>query len=115
MTVGKPFPKGKSGNAKGRPPGDPITKKFREINNVQLIDCLTVMCALTKDELLKVYHDEKTPSFQLVVARIIGDAIKGKPFATSVLLERLCGKVKERVEHSGLTESQVIIQLPAKE
>jgi hypothetical protein len=59
-------------------------------------------------------NDPESTAFELIVAKIILQAIDGEKDARQLLIDRLWGKAKETVEHITATENrpQVVVYLP---
>lgn len=91
--------KGQSGNPSGRPKTDPVILKINKLSQRDLVEKLREFGNMTPSELQKsVWKDEKTTTFEVVCAKIYIDAMAGKADARQILLERLCGKVKDTIE-----------------
>lgn len=113
--VGKPFPKGSSGNPGGRNKIDPEISKFKQMTYQDFIDKLQEFGALNTTQLKAVVENKETPVFQLIFARILFEAQKGNMKAMQMLLERLWGKPKDTdIDFDALKNAapQVIINLP---
>ena len=105
------YEKGQSGNLAGRPIGGSATaNKIRSITNEELLSMVNLLVNGTFQELEEVEQDPNTPALQSWIAAVI---VKGKKRgdmqALDTLLNRLVGKVKDRVEVSGelLSNEQV--------
>lgn len=99
---GRPFKKGQSGNPKGRTPIPEEVKEARKFNKLEVERVLDKFLGLTRDELFIRLRDPQTAMLERIVGRIILKASKGGDhFRLDFLLNRLIGKVKEAVEHSG--------------
>lgn len=114
MIRGRPFPKGKSGNKGGRPKKNPIIAKFKETTYEDFIFQLQRYGVLTKDQMKEDLKRPDCTMFEHIFGRIVIDAAQGEKDARQVLLDRLWGKVKEKIEHSGTNTNdvKVIITLP---
>lgn len=101
---GRPFPKGKSGNPKGKPPLTEDERILKKLTKAQVIELTSLILGGNRKALLEI-NEEKNQNvsvFQAMLARV---AIKimatGDMDALDKLLNRLIGKVKEEVEVSG--------------
>jgi len=81
----KPFPKGKSGNPKGRP------KKLPELDKMLI------------EELGKDYRQGMTVG-QKIIAALAAKAMRGDTKAADILLDRGYGKVKQDVNIKGTVD-----------
>jgi hypothetical protein len=102
----KSFPKGKSGNPKGRPrKGVAATLSalkeagHEEVTAEQVRATMGRMLNLPREELVKMGNDAKAPIMDALIAR----ALAGKDGwqALSDILDRAHGKAKQAVEMSG--------------
>jgi hypothetical protein len=113
---GRPFQKGQSGNLAGRSKKDKAIDAAKKMNYSEFLDEIRGLGGLTKEQLNEIAKDPKTPMNKLIVVRLIIDVASGKPEARRTYLDRLFGKVKDQVEHSGnLTgnNAQIVVNLPA--
>ncbi len=93
--------KGQSGNPSGRPKADVVIADINRLSQRDLVEKLREFGNMTPSELQKtVWKDQKTTTFEVVCAKIYIDAMAGKADARQILLERLCGKVKDTLEIS---------------
>ncbi len=112
MARGKPFEKGKSGNPAGGKPLSPERRAFKQMTYDQFIDELQRYGTMTPKEMAEDLKREDTTVFQRMFGKIVFDAMTGQRDKIQIILERLWGKVKDKVEHSGTTGAQVVITLP---
>jgi hypothetical protein len=94
-----PWKKGQSGNPKGKPKRDPdviaATKLTRE--NVERAISKYLKCSY--EDLKKLIAEKKGQNVELIIARIIEKAISSADYqGMNFLLDRLIGKVKDKVE-----------------
>jgi hypothetical protein len=91
----RPFPPGVSGNPNGRPKGSSITARIR------------ARCAQDTD-------DGRTIA-ERIADRFVAEALKGKfPFAREVL-DRVDGKVTEKVEINGADGGPIIVDATVRD
>jgi len=93
----KPFKKGQSGNPKGKPKGTvSITTHLKRLMNKKI----------SVPELTG--SDDKLTVKELIALRLIKDAIDGKHHAQNIILERLEGKVTQKVE-----QNTTVVDMPS--
>lgn len=96
------FPKGVSGNPKGRPPLPLEVRQLKQLTISQLNEVVSLVMACSYDELLKMSQDGNASVIQRMSASLALNTIaKGNTFAWNALLEQFRGKLKEKVEVSG--------------
>jgi hypothetical protein len=116
MAIGKKgFQKGRSGNPGGRPKAEEDIQRFKLVTLQDFMTHLTKYGALNRQEIAQEIARPEATMFELVVGNIVAGAAKGDKNARQVLLERLWGKVKEQMEYSAGSNTQVIVQLPPKD
>ncbi len=98
---GKKFQKGQSGNPGGRRKETSEVTLFKKTTYEEFINYLQKYGSMTKTAMKKELEKSSTSMFETIFARIIFQAAMGEKDARQVLLERLWGKVKDQVEHSG--------------
>jgi len=93
------FKPGQSGNKKGRKKGTTTVPKIvREYNKKKIEEIISKYLDMGSAELKKIMLDKTTPSIDLIVIKVITEAIKkGDCSRLSFLLDRTIGKVKEEV------------------
>ena len=89
--VGKPFKKGQSGNPKGRPP------KVRTIPDI--------LRKIGEEDGLK---DGSKTKLDVVMNRVFGFALEGKPWAVQFIADRTEGKALERVQTQEVKDELII-------
>lgn len=104
MARGKPFVKGQSGNPSGRPKDDPLIKEVKETTYKQFLEGLQKYGALSREEMQAELQRKDATMFEIMFGQIVASAAKGDKDARQVLLDRLWGKVKDKVEFSDATE-----------
>lgn len=109
------FKKGVSGNPGGRPKKNPVIEDFKKTSYEDFITQLQKYGSMSKDEMQYDITRKDATMFEIVFGRILIDAAKGERDARNCLLDRLWGKVKDRVEHSaggGDNAPSIVITLP---
>lgn len=107
---GKPFAKGNS----GRPVGTTIIpKKVKELNRKDMEKVISKYLKKSVLQLNEIAKNPKTKSLDLMIIKIIVEAIKrGDYTRLNFLMDRTVGKVKESIEHSnpdGSMQGTVVI------
>lgn len=114
--VGRPFQKGQSGNPLGGKLGDPNMKKLRALSKAELVEVGNLLVKGDVTALRENARDPKATVLQTMLASVAVKIIsKGDMGALNQLLDRLIGKVKDEVHHTGdvIPGSRVtIIELP---
>lgn len=116
------FKKGQSGNPEGARAHNKDLKKIRNLTNEEFKEVASVIlnkdCSL-EDLKQMVVTEEKIPPLTRWIASVVGNGIKkGDSGALNVLLDRICGKVKEHVHHTGtqtVMQQGTVLILPEKD
>lgn len=96
------FKKGKSGNPSGRPKLPPDVQAARKLTNTQFIILVNKFLNMSREELKAAAENPNAPMLELIVAKIIERAIaNGDQTRLGFILDRLIGKVPDKIEHSG--------------
>jgi|SRR5579859_3291368 len=105
------FKKGQSGNPLGGKLHDPEIRAIKKLTKEQLKEVGSLLLNYKLKELKALARSKEATIMQQMIAslafRII---VKGDPVAFDKLLDRLIGKVKEEIEHSG-TAAQHVVRL----
>lgn len=86
----------------GRPPMSPELKESRKLTRTLFEEIVNRFTTMSKSQL--TYHLQKpdTPALELMVGMVVREAIvKGDQARLNFLLDRLVGKVADKVQHSG--------------
>ena len=95
------FKKGDKIKGRGRPPIPDDVRGARLLNQRDVELIINNHLQKSVEELVNYTKDLKNPSKEILVARIIIEAIKhGDQHRMDFILNRLLGKPKEQVEHS---------------
>lgn len=98
---GRDFQPGESGNPNGRPPIPEEIKKARLLNKVHVEELLNKFLNWPLQDLVTFSQKKESPVLELLVARILLEAIKkGDQVRLEFLFQRLIGKVKEEFDHN---------------
>lgn len=104
---------GQSGNPKGGNAHDPRLKMLKKLTKEELIEVGNLVVKGSVSELKEMAKNPNASVIQTMVASVAVKVItKGDMHSLDILLNRLIGKVKEEIEHTGLAQPQVIITLP---
>lgn len=104
-----------SPNPSGRPKEDPILKKLQKLTANELEDVASVIIKGNIDDLQAIAKDKTASVIKVMLAATCVKIIsRGDMEALDRLLNRLIGKVKDKVEVSGnnFTKAQVILTMP---
>lgn len=112
---GRPFPKGVSGNPKGKPALPPAVKELRRLTIQELNEVVGLTLRCSAEELIAMSKDDKATVIQRMAAALALDTIKrANTSAWNALLEQFRGKLKEKIEMTGNQVQVVKVQLPTK-
>lgn len=103
--------KGKSGNPNGRPKLSQEIKESRLFNKIEVESLLNRYMKMPISDLLKIAEDQSIPAIESVIAKVVALAAQqGDHLRFNFLLDRMIGKVKDQVEHTGkVTLEQLVI------
>lgn len=95
---GKPFKKGHSVKSPGRPVYPDEVKAIRKLNGAKLAEHMDRYIHMPVPELEALIHDRKLPAFEIMIIRALIYAIKkNDKNSRDFIIERLCGKVPDKV------------------
>lgn len=119
-TGGRDFLPGQSGNPNGQPKVPQEIKDARQLTKLELERLLNKYMVMTKDEVQEALKNPATPALELMIGSIVAKAVSGgDDKRLNFLLERMIGKVKEKVEHTGADGQalalapQIVITVPS--
>ena len=99
---GRDFVKGVVTNPKGRPKVSSQLKEIKQLNATRLAELLNEFINMDKEALIAKSKNPSTTVFELIICSILKNAYdKGDQQRINFILDRLVGKVKDQVEHSG--------------
>jgi hypothetical protein len=109
------FKKGQSGNPSGKPKEDPRLKMLKNLTKTELVEIGNLVVKGNLTELRAIAKDESCPVIKAMIASIAVKIIsKGDVHALDILLNRLIGKVKDEVEHTGRLDMPIVqITMPS--
>jgi hypothetical protein len=100
-TGGKNFKPGNKANPNGRPKVPSDVKEARRLNTNLLTLTFNRLIFMTEAELRLHWENPNTPKFEKIVCKILNQAeVRGDHYRLDFILNRLVGKVTEKVEHS---------------
>lgn len=103
-TGGKNFKPGQSGNPNGRPKMPPEVKESRKLNQASVELLLNKYLLMPFEELKALIEAQKCSAGDMLIATVIYKGItKGDHYRLDFLLNRLIGKVTDRIEHKGVS------------
>lgn len=101
-TGGRDFKKGQSGNPNGMKPMDPEVKAFKKLTQEILDEIGFLVLDGNSEALGRIVKDPKSSTLKKWIASVaLTGILNGDMDALDKLLNRVLGKVKEKVEHSG--------------
>lgn len=96
------FKKGQSGNPKGSSAKAATLSKITRMTNEQIADIGSVLLGGSETALDDIIHDDSSSIMQKWIAKLVRHSmVEGDPAIFNAVLNRIVGKVKERIEHSG--------------
>jgi hypothetical protein len=110
--VGRPFPKGVSGNPSGKPKLPEDIRQASRLTVEMFIGLCNKFLMMTPNELQDAIGQGKGTNLEMLVASMIQQGIgEGDPKRFDFLLNRIIGKVPDITEHKGeLTFAHLIIE-----
>lgn len=112
----KPFPAGQSGNPSGRPKVAPELIAIKNLTEKELIEIGNLVIKGNIQALKDVQKDPEATVIKVMIAAVAVKIIsKGDMGALDVLLNRLVGKVKDKLDIKSLntTPARVIVTMPS--
>lgn len=101
----KPFKKGQSGNPLGAAMHDPQVRALKALTKEEMIEVGSLVVKGSVEQLKEIAKDPNASALKCMIAAVAVRTIsKGDPQALEVLLNRLIGKVKEEIKHTGIPE-----------
>jgi hypothetical protein len=98
------FKKGQSGNPSGRPKLDEGTKRIRALTNDELKEMGEYILMGSRARLREVMDDPNSPPLKCWIAAATLKGIQsGDMGSLNELLNRLIGKVTDKIEHTGVS------------
>ena len=99
--IGRPFPKGKSGCPGGVSAKSIQVGLARKMTQTQFMDLTLKYLDKTREELKAMIENPATPVLEVMIAQIIAKGIiEGDQTRLTFLLDRIIGKVPDKIEHS---------------
>ncbi len=96
----KPFKKGQSGNPGGRPKLPEDIKQARRLNQLEVSRVFNRFVNMPLEELKLALNDPDTKSLELMIGKVMINCMKDGDYARfNFILDRMVGKVTEKVEH----------------
>lgn len=96
------FKPGETGNPQGRSLESAEVRKIRKLTNDEIAEVGTMLLDNNRAELEAIVKDPSTPVLRLMIASVVATAMKkGDAGAMNILLDRMAGKIKQEVKHSG--------------
>lgn len=93
--------KGANDNPGGKPKLPADVKAYKKFTYVESVKILSIACWMTKEEMFDRISDPNTPLIELAILSNFAMAIKnGDSTRLNMILDRVIGKVTERVEYN---------------
>ncbi len=108
--------KGQSGNPDGAKKHNPALKVIKNLTEKELIEVSNMVLKGTMGELLDIREDEESTVLQRMLASVAVRVMKkGDMHAMDILLNRMIGKVKDKIDVNNLnaTPARVIVTMPS--
>lgn len=108
-----PWKKGQTGNPKGRPP-DALNAALKKLTKEELEDIANLIIKGNMPALRAIAKDDTAPVIKVMVAATVVKIIsKGDMHSLDTLLNRLVGKVKDTIHHTGTVgATTVVLKIP---
>jgi hypothetical protein len=104
---GRPFPPGTSGNPDGGKRHDPVKKRIKKLTSVELEKILNNLLMIDPKN-LDAFQKEDPLLLKTWIASVAATGIKkGDPSALFALLDRLIGKVTDKVQVEQIKPAKV--------
>lgn len=100
---GRPFPKGTTGNPKGRGASIPILKVFKQYTATAVAEIYTELMNFTKDELNLIIADKGTNALRVIIAQVLVRDMTSRDMNYSErVLQRIIGPIPAVQEIGGV-------------
>lgn len=114
------FKKGQSGNPEGARRHNQVIKTIKRLTNKQIEEVGSLLLNGTKEEFAALASDPKASMLQQWMAKVVLTGTQKSDYkALQSILDRVAGKVKEKVEHSSDPDApptflppQVVLMIP---
>ena len=101
------FKKCQSGNPGGRPKLPEHLKEIKEFNDQELKRIISKYFRMTKPECKEASESDDLPMVELAIASALQTSVRyGEISKIIPLIERVCGKVKDKFEHTDGTQME---------
>ncbi len=102
------FKKGQSGNPDGARKHDPIMKQLKNLTEEEMMEIGSLVVKGSINELKAISKDPNASALKCMIASVaIKTVAKGDAHALEILLCRLIGKVKDKVEINSMNNTNV--------
>ena len=99
-TGGRDFVKGQVTNPKGAPRISEDLKKFRKLTPTMVAEMISRFAAHNREQLQAALRNPDASILELMFGKAIEQALKtGDPKYTNMILDRVVGKVTDKIEH----------------
>jgi len=93
------FKSGQSGNPNGRPKMPEEIRKARKLNQIKVAQILNDFANMNDEEFVAMLADTNTSKLERMIASAVTKAQTGEFTALNFILDRMIGKVTDKVEH----------------
>jgi Family of unknown function (DUF5681) len=98
----RPYKKGQSGNPEGGRKHNPIMRRLKALTNEQVAEIGTLILEGNLPQLQAIAKDDTAPALKVLIASVVAKAMqRGDAHALNIILDRIAGKIKERIELTG--------------
>lgn len=111
--IGRRFKKGEVHNPKGAAAHDPIKRIIKKLTVPQLEEVIGLVLFSPPEKLKEEAEKDPTILKTWIAAAAMTGIKKGDLTHLTSLIDRVVGRVKERIEVSGNMNAQVVLTMPA--
>lgn len=103
------FKKGESGNPAGRPALPPEIRELKKLAKDDLEKLISLLLDATDQRIEEILNSPETPMIEKIMAQVLKKSYEtGSMGQFDMVLNRVIGKVKEHIEHTGLKPTVLV-------
>src|SRR4051812_6901320 len=106
------FKKGQIANPRGAGAHDRTLYEIRRLSNQEVVEVGTLLLLGDITSLRAMAKDKNASALKVMLASLVVKAMRGNVGAFNALLDRIIGKVKDKVEMTGRYSQSTVILLP---